>query len=76
MGKARQPSELGPGWDLGRDWGLLTTPTAAGVCGVYAQWWDIKKMICVEFINVTGLSRTFFLVIQMSDKDVVLVGGL
>lgn len=36
----------------------------------------LKKTICVEFIHVTGLSRTFFLIIQMSDKDVVLVGGL
>lgn len=36
----------------------------------------LKKIIYVEFINVTGLSRTFFLVIQMSNKDVVLVGGL
>lgn len=36
----------------------------------------LKKIIYIELVNVTGLSRTFFLVIQMSNKDVVLVGGL
>lgn len=36
----------------------------------------LTKIICVEFIHVTGLSRIFSLIFQMSGKAVVLAAGL
>lgn len=43
MGKAGQSSKLGISWDLWEGLGSGHQPTAARVCWVDAQWWDIKK---------------------------------
>lgn len=35
-----------------------------------------KKVIWVELITVTGLSKTSFLIIEVSNKEMVLVSAL